>query len=131
MSTVINEDMSNKILNAQLNDNLCGNMLKNGINTVNKQRGFTERNSLIRKANRIFIPQNNELRNYLLNQFHDNSGRFGREKTINLLPRYFYWNNIFDLFNEYVRSCIACQRNKSSNKLPHGLLEPLEIPDMR
>ena len=60
MSTVINEEMANRILNAQLNDNLCGNMLKNGINTVNKQRGFNERNSLLRKANRIFIPQNNE-----------------------------------------------------------------------
>ena len=110
MSTVINEEMSSAIFNAQLNDNQCGYMLKNGINTVDKQRGLTERNSLIRKANRIFIPQNNELRNYLLNQFHDNSGHFGREKTINILSRYFYWNNIFDDANEYVRSYIDCRR---------------------
>ena len=52
---------------------------------VNKQRGFTER----RKANRIFIPQNNELRNYLLKQFYDNSGHLGRKKTISLLSCYF------------------------------------------
>jgi len=82
--------MANRILNAQLNDNLCGNMLKNGINTVDKQRGLTERNSLIRKANRIFIPQNNELRNYLLKRFHDNSGHLGREKTINFLQLFFW-----------------------------------------
>jgi len=74
--------MSSKILNAQLNDNQCGNMLKNGINTVNKQRGFTERNSVIRKASRIFMPKNNELRNYLLKQFHDNSGHVDREKQL-------------------------------------------------
>ena len=87
--------------------------------------------TIIRKANRIYIPGDRKLRNYLLHQFHDNSGHLGREKTIHLLSRYFYWNNIFDDVNDYVRSCNNCQRNKPSNKLPHGLLEPLEIPDSR
>jgi hypothetical protein len=31
----------------------------------------------------------------------------------------------------YVRSCDSCQRNKTSNKKPIGLLKPLEIPTER
>lgn len=31
----------------------------------------------------------------------------------------------------FVSSCISCQRNKSSNKRPFGLLTPLPIPDSR
>ena len=31
---------------------------------------------------------------------------------------------------QYVRSCNACQRNKSSNLWPAGLLQPLEIPSV-
>jgi hypothetical protein len=31
----------------------------------------------------------------------------------------------------YVRSCDSCQRNKTSNQKPIGLLKPLEIPTER
>jgi hypothetical protein len=31
----------------------------------------------------------------------------------------------------YVRSCDSCQRNKTSNQKPIGLLNPLEIPTVR
>ena len=30
-----------------------------------------------------------------------------------------------------VQSCPSCQRNKSSNRRPYGLMQPLEIPDHR
>jgi hypothetical protein len=33
--------------------------------------------------------------------------------------------------NAYVRSCDSCQRNKTSNQKPIGLLKPLEIPTER
>ena len=71
------------------------------------------------------------LKIFILEQFHDTAGHLDRDKTIHLIQRSFFWNNVFDDTAEYISSCIQCQRNKPTNKLPLGLLEPLKIPDSR
>ena len=131
ISKVMNEDLVSKIHDAQMVDPQCAEVFEKGPSELNKQKGVTVNNNLVQKHGRIYVPSNPELRNYLLNQFHDNSGHVGRDKTIDLINRIFYWTNLFDDVASYVKSCIKCQRNKPSNQQPHGLLQPLEIPDTR
>jgi hypothetical protein len=38
---------------------------------------------------------------------------------------------MYSELKDYVRSCASCQRNKTSNQKPIGLLKPLEIPTER
>jgi Integrase zinc binding domain len=41
------------------------------------------------------------------------------------------WPEMYSELKAYVRSCDSCQRNKTSNQKPIGLLKPLEIPTER
>jgi len=116
----------------QHQDEQCSKYLSNEINlNSNNHNHFSvdSTNNLVLFNQRIFIPNDNTLRNKLLRQFHDNSGHIGVQRTHELISRQVYWKNLYDDIVEYVKQCIPCQRNKPSNQRPHGLLQPLEIPN--
>ncbi|KAJ9531768.1 hypothetical protein QJQ45_021918 [Haematococcus lacustris] len=66
----------------------------------------------------------------LLHEAHDahTAAHLGRAKTLERLQRHFYWPQMHKTVQEYVRTCDKCQRNKATNQLPPGLLQPLPIP---
>lgn len=78
---------------------------------------------------RLYIPDCS-LRTELLKAAHDSStsGHLGRDKTYELLSRTFYWPRMGTIVEEYVRSCPSCQASKPSQRLPIGLLQPLDVP---
>ena len=78
---------------------------------------------------RLYIPAS-PLRAQLLHEAHDAeaSSHLGRDKTLSRLQQHFYWPQMHKTVQEYVRSCDQCQRNKATNRLTPGLLQPLEIP---
>ena len=78
---------------------------------------------------RLYVPDST-LRTDLLQEAHDSptSGHLGRDKTYELLSRTFYWPGMRKFVEEYVRSCPSCQASKPSQRLPIGLLQPLDIP---
>jgi len=59
------------------------------------------------------------------------AGHLGVDKTWELIMRNYYWPKMGKEIRKYVLSCDECQRNKSNNQLPAGLLQPLEIPTNR
>lgn len=63
----MNKDLITKIIDAQYADSECDEVFENG------------KYALIRKHRKIYIPHDPNLKNYLLNQFHDKSGHVGRE----------------------------------------------------
>ncbi|KAJ9515869.1 hypothetical protein QJQ45_008750 [Haematococcus lacustris] len=67
----------------------------------------------------------------LLHEAHDavTSAHLGRAKTLERLQRHFYWPQMEHTVREYVRTCDQCQRNKATNQVPPGLLQPLPIPN--
>jgi hypothetical protein len=56
------------------------------------------------------------------------AGHFGVEKTIAVLHKYFYWPNIRQDVNQYIRSCTTCAITKPSIK-KQGLYTPLPTLD--
>ncbi|KAJ9518617.1 hypothetical protein QJQ45_018645, partial [Haematococcus lacustris] len=80
---------------------------------------------------RIYIPSS-PLRAQLLHEAHDahTAAHLGRAKTLERLQRHFYWPQMHKTVQEYVRTCDKCQRNKATNQLPPGLLQPLPIPSL-
>ncbi|KAJ9518956.1 hypothetical protein QJQ45_026201 [Haematococcus lacustris] len=79
------------------------------------------------------IPNDPELREYILHEMHDAAyaGHVGITKTLERLSRVFYWDTMRADVRHYVTTCDACQRDKSSTLKPGGLLNPLSIPDYR
>jgi Integrase zinc binding domain/Integrase core domain len=88
---------------------------------------------LIMYDSRVFVPDDRRLKCLILFEYHDApmSGHFGRMKTSDLVTRRFYWPNMNEDIMQYVRACVKCQSNKSSNQLPAGLLKPNAIADHR
>ncbi|KAJ9504892.1 hypothetical protein QJQ45_005451 [Haematococcus lacustris] len=78
---------------------------------------------------RLYIPSS-PLRAQLLHEAHDahTAAHLGRAKTLERLQRHFHWPQMHKTVQEYVRTCDKCQRNKATNQLPPGLLQPLPIP---
>lgn len=79
---------------------------------------------------RLCIPPDVALRTRLIRECHDASvsGHLGKDKTSEQLQRRFYWKGMHEEVRKYVLSCDACQRNKPTQQLPLGLLQPLPIP---
>lgn len=55
------------------------------------------------------------------------AGHPGRQRTMELIDRTFWWPTMKDDVNEYVSACPVCLANKVDNQRPQGLLHPLPI----
>ena len=85
---------------------------------------------LLYYKDRLFIPANEDLLTKIAKGCYDCkvAGQFGKEKTIELVTRNFYWEKLTDWINNYVRSCDECQHYKSPRHAKYRLLRPLEVP---
>jgi hypothetical protein len=79
---------------------------------------------------RLFIPDHALTRSRALQQVHDgpSAGHLGRDKTLLLAKREFYWPGMPKSVAVYVRACPVCQRTKTTRRPPQGLLQPLPVP---
>ena len=66
----------------------------------------------------------------VLQHYHESpiAGHAGTHKTHARIKREFFWNGMHSDVRTYIRECDVCQRNKSENIKPAGLLQPLPIP---
>ncbi|KAJ9521648.1 hypothetical protein QJQ45_008994 [Haematococcus lacustris] len=101
-----------------------------------KSRQFIIRDNLLyhtgRGSVKLYIPVG-PLRTDLLCEAHDIpiSGHLGRDKTYARLSRFYFWPRMAASVHDYVRTCLACQRNKSNTQRPIGLLQSLPVPQHR
>ncbi|KAJ9511277.1 hypothetical protein QJQ45_017126, partial [Haematococcus lacustris] len=81
----------------------------------------------------VVVPNVPELREHILHEMHDAAyaGHVGMTKTLERVTRVFWWNTVRADVRDYVGTCDACQRDKSSNPKPGGLLRPLTVPGYR
>jgi hypothetical protein len=92
---------------------------------------FTREDGLwIHKGTQLWVPEDANLRKRLLKEFHDSptAGHFGRDRTILAMKRLLFWKGMDADVDDFIGSCLACQRNKPSRTLTPGELEPLPIP---
>jgi hypothetical protein len=87
-------------------------------------------NGLYYKGNTLAIPNVGKLRAELLHECHATpyTAHPGRDKTLSLLSRYFWWPAMAHDVASYVSTCDSCQRHKASSQRPAGLLQPLPVP---
>jgi hypothetical protein len=90
-----------------------------------------EHNNLLHYHQRIWVPNYEPLKLYLLQQHHDipAAGHPSRSKTFEYLCRNYTWLKMRMDIDRYTRNCHTCQHTKPSRHTPFGVLCPLPIPD--
>ncbi|KAL2251583.1 UNVERIFIED_CONTAM: Transposon Tf2-11 polyprotein [Sesamum indicum] len=85
---------------------------------------------LIAKGNRLYVPKGGDLRKSLISKCHDTlwAGHQGEERTYALVQRAYYWPQMRDDVETYVRTCLICQQDKVDHQKKAGVLQPLPIP---
>ncbi|QRV91922.1 Transposon Tf2-12 polyprotein [Ceratobasidium sp. AG-Ba] len=56
------------------------------------------------------------------------AGHPGQFRTLELVNRKYYWKSLKKTVTSYVSNCKSCIRNKHSNQVLPGLLNPIELP---
>ena len=93
-------------------------------------KGYIVRDGIIYIDNKIYIPNNHNIKTIILHECHDSilASHRGVTKTEELVRRQYHWNHIHNDVHTYVTSCIQCQSNKASHEKTAGLLKSLSIP---
>lgn len=83
-----------------------------------------------KKTGRVYVPNDKHIKETILYECHDAplSGHVGIARTTELVKRTYIWDKMDAEIKQYVRSCLRCQLNKSTNQVPAGLLQPLPVP---
>ncbi|KAG8713777.1 hypothetical protein FRC09_018344 [Ceratobasidium sp. 395] len=84
----------------------------------------------LRFKGKIYVPNDKELRKLIMESRHNNIavGHPGQFRTYELVSRKYIWSSMKKSVNDYVSHCESCIRNKHSNQVPPGLLNPIELP---
>ena len=82
------------------------------------------------KSTKVVVPNIHPIRQHLIFVNHSlkMAGHPGRDKTIKLVMRNFWWSSLTSDVEQFVATCDACQRAKSLNRRDAGLLRSLPIP---
>jgi hypothetical protein len=89
-----------------------------------------ERDGYLYYRDRLYVPNCPELHAELLRMYHESpvAGHMGRARTYEALSREYYWPNMLDYVEQWVRNCHTCRRITSSREAKQGVLKPLPIP---
>ncbi|KAK2973869.1 hypothetical protein RJ640_029685 [Escallonia rubra] len=94
------------------------------------QRFWVEDDLLYTKGQRVYVPKWNNLRKMIIRECQDIpwASHQGQRRTYTLVEASYYWPQMKEEVEAYVKTCLVCQQDKVENQLPAGLLEPLPIP---
>jgi len=85
----------------------------------------------------VYIPNNENLKRKVVQQYHDGlMGHPGEWKTIELITRDFWWPGITTFVKAYIKGCATCQTTKikppvkvplKPNEVPQGIWETITM----
>ena len=101
--------------------------------SISSQAGFTHALGLLYHDGRLVLPDAMGIRQMDFHALHATpfAGHKGCNATTRLVKRQYHWPNMDAVIKLWIQECSACQRNKSSNERPAGLLQPLPVPARR
>ncbi|PKI57042.1 hypothetical protein CRG98_022546 [Punica granatum] len=80
---------------------------------------------------RILLELAREGKREILRECHDSkwAGHPGIHRTLALVEERYYWPQLRNDVETFMKTCLVCQQDKTEQKSPAGLLEPLPIPE--
>jgi len=94
-------------------------------------RWSTDEAGFLRLDGRIYVPDLDDLRLWVLRYRHDHplAGHFGQNWTLELIQREYTWPGLRTFVKDYIWSCTSCTRAKIPCHRPYGLLKQLPVPE--
>ncbi|KAI3797797.1 hypothetical protein L1987_33060 [Smallanthus sonchifolius] len=125
----IQTDIQTRILEAQHVSVTEGNMYEEmscGVELLLESKP----NGLLYYLNRIWVPDRDDLRTFLMNEAHKTrySIHPGADKMYQDLRQQYWWPGMKKDIAIYVAKCLTCSKVKAEHQRPSGLLEQPEIP---
>jgi hypothetical protein len=79
---------------------------------------------------RLYVPNDRKLRQDVVKSCHDAilAGHPGKNGTIELVSRYYWWPRMAGFISAYVEGCDRCQRYRKDLH-PKALIQPQEVPE--
>lgn len=113
-----------------LDNDATARLLRNQVMEGKSQRFWYEDDLIYTKGRRLFVPRYEGLRREVMKECHDSkwAGHPGVNRTLALLEDRFYWPDMRNDIEAYVKTCLVCQQDKLEQRKPGGQLEPLPIP---
>ena len=126
----ISQDLTSLIQKHQPSDPSLERILKD-LDAGLARKGYHVKDGLLFREKQIVVPQQRALIDELLHVYHDDelAGHWGRDKTLELLRRKFYWKTMLTDVAEYVATCPVCQSIDTPRHKPYGSLQPLPVPE--
>lgn len=86
---------------------------------------------ILRYRGRIWVPNWEPLQTGLIQNMHDSAigGHPGRDATLELLTRGYFWPQMFRMVRRFCRNCDVCGRKRVWRHLRKGMLKPLPVPE--
>ena len=80
---------------------------------------------------RLYVPNDDNIKFEILKRYHDSpgAGHPGREKTLDLISRNYWWPSVTTYVHTYVDGCLDCQANKILPRKPQNLMGRHDIPE--
>ena len=90
-------------------------------------------NGYLRFRGRLWVPNHEPLRTAIVQELHDSvlSGHPGKNGTITVVSREFFWPNLQTTVKQFVRNCGMCGRTTVWRDRKQGLLRPLPVPEQQ
>lgn len=125
----------NKLKHAYLEDSFADAVLKG-----EEKHGFVVQRGIVMRFDSdqsrfpcVYVPaEASEIQHMIMSEYHDAivGGHLGAAKTYEKARRSFYWVNMKNGIEAFVKSCDACQRAKRRTTSPPGVNVPFAIPEM-
>ncbi|KAG8703852.1 hypothetical protein FRC09_003909 [Ceratobasidium sp. 395] len=123
-------DIDERIRDAILEDERLAKIIK-ALQDNDKVEHWEWKDGLLVFKGKIFVPKDQEIRKMIIESRHDSptAGHPGQFRTLELVNRKYTWPSMKRSVNQYVSHCESCIRNKHSNQVPPGLLNPIDLPN--
>ncbi|QRW07680.1 Transposon Tf2-1 polyprotein [Ceratobasidium sp. AG-Ba] len=123
-------DLEQLIQEAYIADEYTQKVIK-ALEENGKVKHWEWEDGLLQYKGKIWIPNNKSIHKLVIESRHDNvaAGHPGQFRTYELLNHKYIWASMRKSVNDYVTNCESCIRNKHSNQVPPGLLNPIEAPN--
>ena len=94
-------------------------------------QGFNLQQGIIRYKGRIWMGNNSIVQTKLIVALHSSAvgGHSGQHATYHRIKKLFCWKGLKQDVENFIRQCQICQQAKHMHSQPHGLFQPLPIPE--
>ncbi|WOG86400.1 hypothetical protein DCAR_0205603 [Daucus carota subsp. sativus] len=128
--TVLQNGWVTEILDSYMGDSTVTDIISGIALKQPQYSDFSFTNGLLKYKGCLYVGNGTSVKQNILWELHDSPirGHSGQDATFKRISQFFYWHQMKQEITDYVRACDTCQRVKSGNTLPVGLLQLLPVP---